>query len=176
MAPECCDDEPRITDRCDIYSYEMILWELLTGEIPFKQFTKEPIVMGKIHGGTREKLPQNCPPLWRELIEACWQHDPTHRPSAGEILGRLNATRPPVRSVWLPEETPEESNHASGCQLLPAAKKDWEKVVRYYQRNPASGYDIGKVEVIWDPAKNAMFEGIMKTLQQRRGNPRYVAD
>jgi serine/threonine protein kinase len=176
-APECFDDEPRITDRSDIYSYGMILWELLTADIPFKQFTREPIIVTKVHSGLREKIPVNCSPIWRELIESCWQQDPTLRPSAETILRRLSATRPPVsRSVWLPEETPEASNHASGYQRFPAAKGDWEKAVKYYQRNPVPGYDVGKVEVIWDPSSNEEFKSRMKKLQQRRGNPRYVAD
>jgi len=37
----------------------------------------------------REPIPENCPENFKELILACWQIDPSKRPSAKEIVGSL---------------------------------------------------------------------------------------
>lgn len=178
-APECCQYPPRITDLSDIYSYGMILWELLTGDIPFHLEHNEKMVREHIKDGTREAIPADCPPVWKEIIESCWEQNPAQRPSAAEILERLTAAREPLRrSVWLPAPSPSPIGAigAGGYRRYPGVYEDWITVIKNYVRRPVNGYDVANVEVVWNPSMNAKFESNMKMLQQHRGNPRYVVD
>lgn len=94
MAPEVftgtCYDE-----KVDVYSYAMILFEILCREIPFEE--EEPANVGRLTvQGERpdlEAVPPDCPELLRDLMIGCWAHDPRKRPHFDEImeyLGKVN--------------------------------------------------------------------------------------
>ncbi|OHT12179.1 hypothetical protein TRFO_18190 [Tritrichomonas foetus] len=79
MAPEMFEDD-NYTEKIDVYSYGMILYEMLTEKLPFKGL--EPVrIMMDVFGGQRPIIPQNCPKPLHQLIESCWEQDPTKRPS-----------------------------------------------------------------------------------------------
>lgn len=177
-APEVLDVEhPRTTAASDMYSYGMILWELYARRIPFATQQNDMAVGTRVLNGAQEVIPPTCPPIWREVIEACWQQDPRARPTAQAVLARFMALKPPVRPLWLPEEEPGPNHplRAEGYACYPASRGDWEKVLRCYQHHPVPGYDVGRVEVIFNPDMNARFKSQQKLLQQRQGNPRYLA-
>ncbi len=76
-----------VSDKADIYSFGIILWELCTGQLPFDdQAAQTPIQLAlKIMSGTRPKRIPNCnSDLWR-LIERCWDQNPSKRPSFADI-------------------------------------------------------------------------------------------
>eukprot|EP00029_Vermamoeba_vermiformis_P001439 TRINITY_DN1160_c0_g1_i1.p1 TRINITY_DN1160_c0_g1~~TRINITY_DN1160_c0_g1_i1.p1 ORF type:complete len:585 (-),score=142.08 TRINITY_DN1160_c0_g1_i1:52-1806(-) len=77
-----------VSDKADIYSFGIILWELCAGQLPFDdQAAQTPIQLAlKIMSGTRPKKIPNCnADLWR-LIERCWDQNPSKRPSFADIL------------------------------------------------------------------------------------------
>lgn len=96
MAPEVAKRQP-YNEKVDIYSFGIILWQLLTGEVPFKGITKEEHLEKVIHGGLRPPLVNSdnepFPNLSADLIdllERCWNADPRLRPSCGAILKILD--------------------------------------------------------------------------------------
>ncbi len=93
MAPELFDGGP-ITEKVDIFSYGVLLWECLTGAVPWGAVPSPMQIIYYVGVlGQRPPLPQACPPGLRALIEACWEERPGERPGFKEVLQQLEALR-----------------------------------------------------------------------------------
>ena len=71
----------------------MVLYELVTLELPFKDGTDKRAMVDAVNG-KRPSLPESdseCAPFLRRLITACWDADPKARPSFQEINIALDA-------------------------------------------------------------------------------------
>ena len=89
MAPELFDDEPKVTTASDIYSFGMVLWELVTRQLPYAK-APNPIVAARwIEKGKKEEIPGDCPLALKKIIESCWQSTPAERPTAIRVLEDL---------------------------------------------------------------------------------------
>ncbi|KAF7851145.1 hypothetical protein BT93_L4451 [Corymbia citriodora subsp. variegata] len=84
MAPELIRNEP-FTEKCDIFSLGVIMWELCTLNRPWDRVPPERVVYAVANEGSRLEIPEG--PLGR-LITDCWA-EPQERPSCEEILSRL---------------------------------------------------------------------------------------
>lgn len=77
----------------DIFAFGMLAIEVFTGKIPFEEQKNEAIVL-RISQGARPAMPENAHgaglsvEMW-ELMESCWQQNPKNRPTAGEVVRRL---------------------------------------------------------------------------------------
>lgn len=71
-------------------SYGIVLWELLTGETPYKGINDMAIAYGVAMGKLDLHIPTTCPPEWRYLMEDCWKFDCHNRPSFQSIINRLD--------------------------------------------------------------------------------------
>lgn len=78
-------------EKCDVYSFGMCLWEMLTQERVFADLPSlEKLVFAVVEEGHRPAIPSNCPTSLRNLITSCWDADPKKRPSFKEILEQLD--------------------------------------------------------------------------------------
>ncbi|KAL5132322.1 putative serine/threonine-protein kinase SIS8 [Glycine soja] len=84
MAPELIRNEP-FTEKCDIFSLGVIMWELCTLNRPWEGVPPERVVYSVANEGSRLEIPEG--PLGR-LISECWA-ECHERPSCEEILSRL---------------------------------------------------------------------------------------
>ena len=81
------------SEAADIFAFGMIAIEVFTGKIPFEEQKNEAIVL-HILKGARPAMPENAHEvgltvdMW-ELLESCWQQNPKNRPTAGEVVKRL---------------------------------------------------------------------------------------
>ena len=119
MAPEVFRHEP-YNIKVDVYSFGIILFELLDGGVPFTKkvhpldaarraallHARPGWGMGATAKGLRRAPRPPPPPALRALVEACWRPDPAERPEFGEICRRLEAAlaelpadRPPPRRL-----------------------------------------------------------------------------
>ncbi|KAG4153650.1 hypothetical protein ERO13_D03G004800v2 [Gossypium hirsutum] len=85
MAPEVIEHKP-YDHKADVFSFGIALWELLTGEIPYSLLTPLQAAVGVVQKSLRPTIPKNTHPRLGELLERCWQQDPTQRPNFSEII------------------------------------------------------------------------------------------
>jgi len=84
MAPELIRNRP-FTEKCDIFSLGVIMWELSTLRKPWEGVPPEKVVFAVAHEGSRLEIPDG--PL-SKLIADCWA-EPEERPNCEEILRGL---------------------------------------------------------------------------------------
>ncbi|KAG6722934.1 hypothetical protein I3842_03G186300 [Carya illinoinensis] len=84
MAPELIRNES-FTEKCDIFSLGVVMWELCTLSRPWEGVPPERVVYAVANEGSRLDIPEG--PLGG-LISDCWA-EPHERPSCEEILSRL---------------------------------------------------------------------------------------
>ncbi|XP_059431639.1 uncharacterized protein LOC132165163 [Corylus avellana] len=89
MAPELLNSKDMVTEKVDVYSFGIVMWELLTGEEPYVNLRSKEIIAGIIKGNLRLEIPSWCDPTWRSLMERCWSSDPDSRPAFSEIAKEL---------------------------------------------------------------------------------------
>lgn len=80
-APELLLGE-KCTEKVDIYSLGVVLWEIVTQEIPQRGTLRDPVV------------PRDCPQEVADLIIACMQRNQNARPSAKEVCRLLYQSAP----------------------------------------------------------------------------------
>ncbi len=88
-APEVFEDEAnreKYTKSADVYSFAMVFFEVLTGEIPFADIGAT-MVLQSIRDEIRPCLPHvdYCPGYLSALIEKCWATNPAERPEFRNI-------------------------------------------------------------------------------------------
>ncbi|KAF8400686.1 hypothetical protein HHK36_013986 [Tetracentron sinense] len=90
MAPELLTSNNMVTEKVDVYSFAIVMWELLTGETPYADLHSEEIIAGIIKGDLRPEVPSWCDPAWRSLMQRCWLSNPDSRPAFSEIVKELH--------------------------------------------------------------------------------------
>lgn len=77
----------------DVYSYAIVLWEIVSGQEPFAEFNYQlsSMLEDQILLGLRPTIPVKCPETYASVIRRCWHRMPTLRPAAGEALALLDA-------------------------------------------------------------------------------------
>lgn len=85
MAPEVIEHKA-YDHKADVFSFGIVLWELLTGELPYSQLTPLQAAVGVVQKGLRPIIPRDTNRRLAELLERCWQQDAAQRPEFSEIL------------------------------------------------------------------------------------------
>ncbi|KAM5572055.1 hypothetical protein ABKV19_012230 [Rosa sericea] len=85
MAPEMIKEKHH-TKKVDVYSFGIVLWELLTALTPFDNMTPEQAAFAVSQKNARPPLPPTCPAAFSSLINRCWSSRPEKRPHFDEIV------------------------------------------------------------------------------------------
>ncbi|OCT78257.1 hypothetical protein XELAEV_18029365mg [Xenopus laevis] len=86
MAPEVFEGS-NYSEKCDVFSWGIILWEVITRRKPFDEIGGPAFrIMWAVHNGTRPPLIKNLPKPIESLMTRCWSKDPPQRPSMEEIV------------------------------------------------------------------------------------------
>uniref|UniRef100_A0A671Q0U3 Sterile alpha motif and leucine zipper containing kinase AZK n=1 Tax=Sinocyclocheilus anshuiensis TaxID=1608454 RepID=A0A671Q0U3_9TELE len=102
MAPEVIQSLP-VSETCDTYSYGVVLWEMLTREVPFKGLEGLQVAWLVVEKSERLTLPSSCPASFACLMRSCWLTEPKDRPLFKHILSTLE-------SMWNDSHLPDECN------------------------------------------------------------------
>uniref|UniRef100_A0A8C5L3A0 mitogen-activated protein kinase kinase kinase n=1 Tax=Jaculus jaculus TaxID=51337 RepID=A0A8C5L3A0_JACJA len=101
----------------DIWSYGVLLWELLTGEVPYRGIDGLAVAYGVAVNKLTLPIPSTCPEPFAKLMKECWEPDPHVRPSFAFILQQLTAIEQAVLT-----EMPQESFHSM--------QDDWKQEIQ----------------------------------------------
>ncbi|KAM4626526.1 mitogen-activated protein kinase kinase kinase 13 [Discoglossus pictus] len=121
MAPEVIRNEP-VSEKVDIWSFGVLLWELLTGEIPYKDVDSSAIIWGVGSNSLHLPVPSTCPDGFKILMKQTWQSKPRNRPSFRQILMHLDIASADVLG------TPQETYFKSQAEWREEVKKHFEKI------------------------------------------------
>ncbi|PKY29682.1 kinase-like protein [Rhizophagus irregularis] len=80
------------TQASDIFSLGIIIWVLYSLEEPYNDRCHDANLILDIIRGLRPEIPPqlSIPNYIKELMEKCWDSDPTNRPTAEQIIIMLN--------------------------------------------------------------------------------------
>ncbi|RHZ64785.1 hypothetical protein Glove_320g191 [Diversispora epigaea] len=98
IAPEILY-EKNYTIKSDVYSLGIIMWEVITGEIPFSnhKFDSKPNFCLAIINGYRPEIYKYIPYEYANLMKRCWDTNPDNRPDAKTIKNEMDSL---IRSLF----------------------------------------------------------------------------
>ncbi|XP_071729704.1 serine/threonine-protein kinase STY13-like [Rutidosis leptorrhynchoides] len=88
MAPEMIQRRT-YTQKVDVYSFGIVLWELITGMLPYQNLKDVQVAFSVVYKGLRPTIPDDCLPVLRKIMTCCWDVDPKARPSFTQVVKML---------------------------------------------------------------------------------------
>ncbi|NXE30912.1 ILK kinase, partial [Ardeotis kori] len=88
VAPEALQKKPEEINRrsADMWSFAVLLWELVTREVPFADLSNMEIGMKVALEGLRPTIPPGISPHICKLMKICMNEDPAKRPKFDMIV------------------------------------------------------------------------------------------
>ncbi|GMR51585.1 hypothetical protein PMAYCL1PPCAC_21780 [Pristionchus mayeri] len=104
IAPEMIKKEP-CNEKVDVWSFGVVLWEMLTREQPYKNIDSMAIIWGVGSNQLSLPIPPTAPEGLKLLMRQCWSLKPRNRPSFTNILQHLQILRKELEELgeeeWL---------------------------------------------------------------------------
>ncbi len=111
IAPEECEQQPVVTPAADIFGLGVLLFELLTGELPFPEGSrKKPFPQTGCEPESARDYRPTLPKTLDVLILSCLARDPKARPSMPQLLTGLHEFIRTGPRMWPAGFQPESAN------------------------------------------------------------------
>ncbi|POG74039.1 kinase-like domain-containing protein [Rhizophagus irregularis DAOM 181602=DAOM 197198] len=88
IAPEVINGR-EYTFKSDIYSIAMLMWEISSGQPPFINHEHDYNLVMNITNGIRPKIVLGTPTEYKNLMEQCWDADPSKRPDTDTLMKKI---------------------------------------------------------------------------------------
>jgi len=85
IAPEILQGSKN-TKQSDIYSIGMLMWEIFAGHPPFDDKAHDADLIFRILEGLRPQILPSMPDDYAQMMQKCWDVDPSKRPTIQELL------------------------------------------------------------------------------------------
>ncbi|KAJ7514969.1 hypothetical protein O6H91_23G067200 [Diphasiastrum complanatum] len=112
MAPEMIQHRV-YNHKVDVYSFGIVMWELITGSLPFQNMTAVQAAFAVVNKGVRPVIPQDCPPALAEIMIRCWDASPDVRPGFSEVVQMLEDAQNEIMT------TVRRAKFRCGCMASP---------------------------------------------------------
>ena len=90
MAPELLAAGGMYNSKIDVYSFGIVMWEVLTKSYPFGGLEHQQIVAQVLVYDARPEIPDGSPQPFVDLIRRCWDRSPDVRPTFDQIIKILH--------------------------------------------------------------------------------------
>mmetsp|Transcript_2512 Transcript_2512/g.8926 ORF Transcript_2512/g.8926 Transcript_2512/m.8926 type:complete len:872 (+) Transcript_2512:51-2666(+) len=90
LAPEVLAETSPYTEKADVFSFGMVLWEMLSGRTPFEGKTPLQVVRA-LDTGKRPPIEDDTNADFAQLVRDCWAQDMNARPTFSVIVERLKS-------------------------------------------------------------------------------------
>mmetsp|Transcript_37370 Transcript_37370/g.90831 ORF Transcript_37370/g.90831 Transcript_37370/m.90831 type:complete len:987 (-) Transcript_37370:55-3015(-) len=114
MAPECIRHE-KYSYRCDVYSFAVMMWQLVSREEPFNNVGAVEAAELTALEGKRSPMPPLIPERVKSIIETNWDDDPMKRWDFGKMSQEIRSLRD---SLSTDDLAYLEEPHGHGIQRL----------------------------------------------------------
>ena len=89
MAPEVALHKP-YTEKVDVYSYGIMVWEMARDRVPFQGMNKAEFTEKVVMKNERPKIDKTWPRGFSNLLSSCWNPNPALRPSFNQIIKEID--------------------------------------------------------------------------------------
>ncbi|CAB3403579.1 unnamed protein product [Caenorhabditis bovis] len=89
MSPEMILQNENLTTATDVWSYGVVLWEILSREVPYKDYKEFRIFSMITQNGITLAIPESCPQPLKQIMTDCWKMNSKERTGMRRILADL---------------------------------------------------------------------------------------
>ena len=168
MAPELFNRNGFYTSKVDIFSYGILLWELVTQNEPYKGMEASSIPYKVLQKNLRPPLSDDEASIEvRSLISRCWDFDPDKRPNCDEIIeeflsGKIifEGADPKQVNDYIRLVTGfSDSNKGQNCYDI----RDFNKILTIISEKGIPDeflHDSNKLQILFDNIENKILQSV----------------
>jgi len=123
MAPELLKDNV-FTEKSDVYSYAMVLWELFDGGVPWAGHKPLQISFKVVFEHARPPVPPAMPEHLATVLRRAWANDAATRPTFTDIVRHVRADQAQESSTAGTESDDENLRRALAASRLTGAAEE----------------------------------------------------